>query len=198
MIIRNDDVAADTTLREIRTFCEMCDRYGVTPMHAVTPIGKVRGVNCKWSNAEIRERTGTALFSENREVVEYLKGRKADQFAVHGLWHTHSPTDGELSAAHQLLYESLDSGKSNQWIKYFVPPFNEGEHKKAICVPAYGVYDDSYNELAVCGRDIPRLEELLEEGDPGADIVYLHSWRFEHGPFTWVQLDRCLNRLTQR
>lgn len=189
MIIRNDDVAADTTLREIKTFCELCDRYGVTPMHAITPIGRIRSVDCKWTNAEIRERTGTALFSENAAVVEYLKARVNDLFAVHGLWHTHEPSFGELRAAAAIVIEVLGRDPI-----YHVPPFNEGYLDSRD--EMVGVNDRCH--LEYCGAGVPRLEEFLESGDPAAEIVYLHSWRFEHGPFTWDQLDRCLKRLTAR
>lgn len=186
---RNDDVASDTTLSEIRTFCEICDRYGVTPMHAITPIGKVRSVDCKWDNATIREQTGTALFSENREVVEYLRERRTDLFAVHGLWHTHAPKLREIDAADTLI---VQAGLTPT---FFVPPFNEG-YDTAVDVAIRPGTPGMRRYLHVSGRGVPRLEEYLESGDPQAEIVYLHSHRFEYGPFTWKQLDSCLKRLT--
>lgn len=184
-LLRNDDVAADTTLHEIQTFCEICDHYGVTPIHAITPIGRIRSVDCRWSNQEIRERTGTALFSENREVVEYLHGRGSDQFAVHGLWHTHKPSEEDIRCA-DIILTGL-----RLWPFYFVPPFNEGEYKADVS----GALEST--SLAVLGAGLPRIEDYLESGDPQAEMMYTHSWRFEAGMFTWKQFDSCLRRLTR-
>lgn len=178
MIIRNDDVAADTTLHEIRTFCEICDHYGVTPMHAITPLGRVRGIECSMSNPAIRLTAGADLFAQNVDIFQFLKRRPSDQIAVHGLWHTHQPTEAEVTVGRQLLEEWGFAPVA------YVPPFNECD------APGWG-------GLPVIGKGVPRLEEFLEGGDPGAEVVYLHSWRFEHGPFTWEQLDRCLKRLTR-
>lgn len=183
MIIRNDDVAADTTLREIRTFCEICDRYGVGIIHAVTPLGNVRGVRASMGNATIRRVTGTDRFGEG-PAAEYLRGRW-DEYAVHGLWHTHAPELWEVWVGHTLL---RDAGIRATW---FVPPFNEGSYSASIDCQCCG------EKLELLQR-APRLEEFLEAGDPAAEVVYLHSWRFEYGPFRWGQLERCLERLTAR
>jgi hypothetical protein len=190
VIIRNDDCAADTTLAEIRTFCEICDRYGVTPMHAITPIGTVQNIDCRWDNARIRREAGTALFSENTDVVEYLKGRKADLFAVHGLWHTHRPAVEEIMAADVLITEALTTEDRVYPVTHFVPPFNEWRDR------ADDIEGGRREFLAVCGSGLPRIEDYLEAGDPQAEIMYTHSWRYEHGPFTWKQFESCLKRLT--
>ncbi len=180
MLIRNDDVAADTTLREIQTFCEICDRYGVGIIQCVTPLGAIRPIRPEMSNTEIMLAAGGGTFFHNAPVVQYLRSRN-DAIAVHGLWHTHAPTLIDVAVAEQILaafgFEP----------KYFVPPFNEGR------------YPATFGGLKTV-QYVPRLEEFLDAGDPGAEIVYLHSWRFreECGPFTWQQLDSCLRRLTQR
>lgn len=187
--IRNDDVAADTTLHEIKTFCEICDRYGATPIHAITPIGRVRPISVTMDNSTIRRVSGTDLFIENREVVEYLKGRTSDKLALHGLWHTHAPTLAEISAAFTLM----DDDRRGFECDYWVPPFNEGDYKKSIPVDWEGAIG-----IDLLGSGIPRIEDYLESGDPQTDTMYTHSWRYEHGPFTWSQLESCLKRLTRQ
>lgn len=191
--IRNDDVAADTTLHEIKTFCEICDRYGVTPIHAITPIGRVRPISVTMDNATIRRVSGTDLFIENREVVEYLMDRKLDKFALHGLWHTHEPSFGELRAAAELILDAI----GDRSLGWHVPPFNEGYgDMQGALLPLHARF--RLELVGSLGAGWPRLEEFLEAGDPKSEIAYLHSHRFEHGPFTWYQLDRCLNRLTRQ
>jgi hypothetical protein len=173
VLIRNDDVAADTTLHEIQRFCSICDRHGVQIVHAITPRGFVRPIHSSWSNEQIIMRASAAYFSENRQVVEYLRSRK-DGIAVHGLYHTHCPPIEDLVIAKiEIDTIGLDA-------QYYVPPFNEGPFEM-----------DGFKPLGPC----PRLEEFLGFGDPKSDLVYLHSWRFEYGPFTWAELETCLKRL---
>lgn len=189
MIVRNDDVAFDTILAEIRTFCELCDRYGFQALHAITPIGAVRHIQAAWDNDRIRRESGNRLFLDNAPVAEYLLARRdRDLFAVHGLWHTHRAYGDELSGAYAIL--RLAGFRPT----YIVPPFNEGEP-----------WDESLSHLLdgirFSGKECPRLEEYLgcphdlplEHG-----MAYLHSWRFEHGPFTWAQLEFCMKRLAGR
>jgi hypothetical protein len=191
-IVRNDDVAFDTGLQEIRIFCELCDRYGFTPLHAITPIGAVRNINAAWDNDRIRRESGNRLFLDNAPVVDYLRSRQnRDLFAVHGLWHTHIIRPGEMAAARELI--PFDCG-------WFVPPFNE-KPSQWFSINGRDVVAPYHLELTVSGKECPRLEEYL--GNPGGlplghGMAYLHSWRFEHGPFTWAQLDRCMKTLAGR
>lgn len=186
-IIRNDDVAADTTLIEIERFCEICDKYGFQIIQAITPIGEVRKVkSAKMTNEQIKS-LEPKLFGENKEVVEYLKSRH-DLIAVHGLWHSHIPSTDDIKKAKDIL---SDIGFSPT---YFVPPFNEGDYPSVVEGLTTSILSASQGQ---------RLEDFLASGTPNAPIMYLHSWRFNNEPqllrnykwYTFDQLETCLKRL---
>lgn len=176
MIIRNDDVSADTSLSEIKTFCEICDKHGVKIVQCITLRGKCQPIDSKMTNEEIRK--DDANFFDNKDVFEYLKGRN-DFIAVHGLWHTHSPTQEEV-------LEAIKSLRTHDLTPtYYVPPFNEGVYPSVFC------------GLKLL-QNIDRLESFLDSGEPKTEETYLHSWRFDDKWFTFKQLDDCLTRLCQK
>ncbi len=178
-ILRNDDVAFDTDLAEIKKFCEIADKYGYQIIQAIIPIGEAKKIKTsRMTNDQIKA-TSSRLFSENRSVLEYLLSRN-DFIGIHGLWHSHKPTMDEIKTAKTIL-EGLGFKPT-----YFIPPFNEGD------------YPEEVYELKTCNLSIKngdRLEDFLETGTPNADIMYLHSWRFNSGWYTFEMLDNCLNRL---
>ena len=96
-IIRNDDVAFDTTLDEIKRFCEICDKYGFKVIQAIIPIGEARKINSARLNNDQTRALSNRLFSENKAVLDYLKSRQ-DLIGIHGLWHTHKPSIEEIEA----------------------------------------------------------------------------------------------------
>lgn len=177
-LIRNDDVSFDTELSEIKRFCEICDRYGYKILHAITPIGEARKItSARMTNEQIRT-TSSKLFAENKHVLNYLKGRH-DFIGIHGLWHTHKPTLEEIENA-KFILQGLGFNPT-----YFIPPFNEGKYPTEIA------------NLTVCTLSRrERLEEFLEKGTPSSKIMYLHSWRFGKGWYTFDMLENCLKRLT--
>jgi len=174
--IRNDDVAYDTSLEEIKNFCEICDKHDIKIIHCITLRGNCQPIDSKMTNDEIQK--DQSDFLDNKEVVEYLKTRN-DDIAVHGLWHTHTPTQEDtLEAIESLRKHDLPA-------KWFVPPFNEGDYPREFC------------GLKVL-QHIDRLESFLDDGEPKTEEVYLHSWRFNNKWFTFKQLDDCLTRLCQK
>lgn len=178
-LIRNDDVAFDTDFSEIKRFCEICDKYGYQILQAILPIGEARLIkSSRMTNDQIRA-VSNRLFSENQEVLEYLRNR-GDLIGVHGLWHTHKPSVEEIKTAKYIL-QGLGFNPT-----YFIPPFNEGDYPK------------DFVGLKVCKLSIEkgeRLEDFLNRGTPQADIMYLHSWRFNNDWYTFDMLERCLQRL---
>lgn len=179
-IIRNDDIAYDTTLDEIRTFCEICDKYGFKIIQAITIIGEVQKISHRNSNNFIKDMSSIG-FWENNQLVRYLRER-SDYLGVHGFWHTHEPLLGEIEMGKRILQAYFDK------VDYFIPPFNEGLYKETVA------------DLKLCqlSRDNGEcLEDFLESGTPTAPIMYLHSWRFKGKPYTFDQLDRCLDRLSK-
>lgn len=178
-IIRNDDVAFDTKLEEIRRFCEICDKYGYQILQAITPLGETRKIKSRrMTNDQIRAVSGR-LFSENGEVLNYLKGRQ-DLTGVHGLWHTHQPNLEEVRTAKSIL-QGLGLNPT-----YFIPPFNEGD------------YSENFAGLKVCKLSMKkgeRLEDFLTDGTPETEMLYLHSWRFNDDWYTFEILEKCLQRL---
>lgn len=162
MIIRNDDVAADTRLDHLKAFCDVCDQAGVTIMHAITPMGICIGINRDWDNLKIIEAGRGRELVEHIELIDYLRGRP-DIIAVHGLYHTHVPSVEEIETARILL---SDLGLTPT---YFVPPFNEGDYGGTVC------------GLDVSADDAVKIEScIVRARQPGAaEIGYLHSWRFD-------------------
>lgn len=179
-IIRNDDVAFDTKIEEITKFCEICDKYGFKIIQAITVYGECQKARAFMNNCQIIK-SSNKKFGENTELVEFLKKRN-DYIGIHGLWHTHKPSEGEIAKA-KLILEGLGFKPS-----YFIPPFNEGE------------YPNEISGLTNCQLSIrkgERLEDYLKKGTPKSPIMYLHSWRFYNKFYTFEQLDSCLNRLTK-
>lgn len=178
-IIRNDDVAFDTDISEIRQFCEIADKYGYQILQAIIPIGEARKIkSARLTNDQIRA-TSNRLFSENQEVLEYLKSRN-DLIGIHGLWHTHKPSEEEIKTA-KFILQGLGFNPT-----YFIPPFNEGD------------YPEEFAGLKTCTLSMKkgeRLEDFLDKGTPKAEIMYLHGWRFVNGWYTFEMLEKCLQRL---
>lgn len=178
-IIRNDDVAYDTRINEIKKFCEICDKHGFRILQAITLIGECKKTHAVMMNDEIRQ-ISNRKFEENKEVLEYIKSRQ-DLIGIHGLWHTHAPTVEEIKRAKAILHKlGLDA-------TYFVPPFNEGD------------YPDEVGGLIVSKLSLKngdRLEDFLKRGIPTSPVMYLHSWRFDNDWYTFEELDKCLERLT--
>lgn len=180
MIIRNDDVAYDTKLSELKRFCEICDKYGFKIIQSITPIGEVKKVkSAKYSNDRIRL-ISNKKFSDNKEVVDYLQSR-SDLIGVHGLYHTHSPTMEEIKTAKELLTNL------NLTPTYFVPPFNEGSYQLEV---------EGLTTSQLSAEKGERLEDFLESGTPRSPIMYLHSWRFDDKNYTFEMLEKCFQRLT--
>lgn len=179
-IIRNDDVAYDTTLEEITQFCSLCDKYGFAIIQAITPIGEVKKITThRMSNDHIKS-LSSHLFSENKAVLSYLQKRN-DRIGVHGLWHSHKPNIDEIATAKYIL-QGLGFKPT-----YFIPPFNEG---------AYPTQVEGLQLSVLSMKKGERLEDYLEKGTPTSDIVYLHSWRFDNDWYTFDQLESCLKRLS--
>lgn len=164
MIVRNDDVAADTNLAHLRAFCELCDTRGVQVVHAITPMGVCIPVDHDMTNAEIVSlQVGRAINSvvQRPDLIQFLR-RRTDLIAVHGLYHTHEPCPHDILTAADIL---LSVGLSPTW---FVPPFNEGAYGQEVC------------GLKVSADDAEQLESCAAVGRrPSQEIGYLHSWRFD-------------------
>jgi hypothetical protein len=178
-LIRNDDVSFDTDLSEIKRFCQIADKYGYQIIQAIVPIGESRKIkSARMTNDQIRA-TSNRLFSENRQVLEYLRSRQ-DLIGIHGLWHSHKPNEEEIITAKSIL-EGLGFNPT-----YFIPPFNEGD------------YPEEFMGLKTCQLSMKkgeRLEDFLDKGTPESEIVYLHSWRFNNDWYTFEMLEKCLERL---
>lgn len=180
-IIRNDDVAYDTDLDLLSRFCTLCDDYGYRILQGIIPFGEYRKANVSMSNDEI-VMSSDKSFRDNEKLLHYLYyHRRHDLIGVHGLFHTHTPTLSEIVVAKRFL---------ELWgftPTYFVPPFNEGD------------YSNEIGGLKLCQLSLrrgERLEDFLRKGTPTADIMYLHSWRFDGSWYTLSQLEECLKRLS--
>jgi len=177
-IIRNDDVSYDTDLEELKKFCKICDKYGFKILHAVTPMGITHNIDVKMDNPEIIGLSSENIFN-NKPLVRFLQKRN-DLIGVHGLWHIHQPSKEHIREAKRML--KAGGLKAT----YFVPPFNEGDYGDRVL-------SLNVSKLAIDKGE--RLEDYLKGGTPTADIVYLHSWRFDDNWYTFKELDSCLRRL---
>lgn len=178
-IIRNDDVAYDTSIEEIKKFCEICDKYGFPILHAITSKGIVQKIKSARMRNETIRSLSDAWFTENEEVCDYLRSRN-DLIGVHGLFHTHEPTDLEVEYAKSYL---KGAGFNPT---YFIPPFNEGDYGEEFCGLTVSKLSADKGE---------RLEDFIHEGTPTAPIMYLHSWRFDNKWYKFKHLEKCLKRL---
>lgn len=180
-IIRNDDVAFDTKLEEIKRFCEICDKYNHKILHAIIPFGEYAKVKSKRMTNDQIKTTSSRLFSENKEVLNFLKNRQ-DLIGVHGLWHSHKPTEEEIKIA-KFILQGLGLNPT-----YFIPPFNEGTYPKTI----------ANLQTSKLSEEKERLELYLESGNPNYPVMYLHSWRFNNKWYTFDALEKCLARLANQ
>jgi hypothetical protein len=176
-IIRNDDVAYDTNLDELKRFCAVCDRYNLKILQAITPFGICIPIDVKMDNDRIIN-LGRVKFADNKPLVDFLLSRN-DIIGVHGYYHTHNLCTAEINLGKEEL-ERLGFKPT-----YFVTPFNEGDYGDEIC--GLKVSD---------GRD-DRLEKYVDKGKPRTPIAYVHSWRF-HTWWTLDKLESMLCRITSK
>lgn len=178
MLVRNDDVFYGMDLGGFKRFCELCDKYGVGILQAITPIGDIP-LDSRMTNSEIRAMS-SHKFTDNIELYSFLKSRN-DLIGVHGLYHTHYPTSEEILESKKLL-ESWGFSPT-----YYVPPFNEynGEDTHGLTVSVMSMTKGERLEDYIVG--MPRNKETPPE------FCYLHSWRFDDGK--WYKLDNLEEKL---
>jgi len=179
MIIRNDDIAFDTNPDELQWFSELCDQYGHEIMQCITPLGICIPIHVNMNNDDIVKLGGHNTFLHNSRLYDYLKerARRNDFFAVHGLWHTHSPSKIDIWTA-KVILEAAGLSAS-----YYVPPYNEG------------IYPNMIHGLEVC-QVIDSIENSINTGRPvTTPIGYLHSWRFSNRQYKHEDLENYFKQL---
>jgi hypothetical protein len=183
LLIRNDDVAADTRLEQLQWFCETCDKFGCRIVHAVTPVGVCIPVAAKMADDTIAKLGGSKTIAGHATLLKYLRERIAkhgDEIAVHGApFHTHICTETGIAAAAGFL-RALDLTPT-RW----VPPFNYGIYPKAVAgLPLF--------------QFMPNLERYLKNQDNfEGEECYTHSWRYDPpGHLRRWRLESGLERLT--
>lgn len=175
--IRNDDISWETDLDHLKWFCDLCDSYAIPIIQGITPVGVSSLRLPTWSDAEILQQGVGRVLHDNADLWKYLLGRQAlgEEWAVHGLAHTHEVSEREIEIAKCML-----GGKA----RYYIAPFNEG-----------------YQEVReVCGLTVlprsRRLEDMHQFGEPQqGEIVYLHSWRYDGSYYLKRDLEQCLQRI---
>lgn len=184
MRIRNDDVSVDTDVEHIKTFCDICHKYGFDVIHAITPLGITHHIDSSWPDELIVAKSGKHTIADNPKLIEFLQDMqlRGDIMATHGLWHSHKPplSDWRLS---KIILEHFGLKP-----EYAVLPFNEGD------------YGEEIEGMKVLGRS-QRLEDYLKnmpsDGKiPTEEITYCHEWRF--GPnswYSWENLENTLQRI---
>jgi|WetSurSiteA1Bulk_404760.scaffolds.fasta_scaffold10059_2 hypothetical protein len=176
VLIRNDDISVDTCLDNLVWFCELCDKYELQVVHCITPLGETHGIHYTMTDDEIVAIGKKKTFLDNWDIWNYLKNHRSDLFAVHGLWHSHSPSINDIYMAKTLL---TDVGLTP---KYYVPPFNEGVYPPEVC------------ELKLL-QLMPNIEHYLDSGKPDSEMFYTHSWRYGMW-YPKEKLEQCLMRIT--
>lgn len=162
MIVRNDDVAYDTSLAHLEQFSAVCDHAGMKIIQAITLCGPCIPIDRSMENSEIQAMSRGLQFSDRPDLIEFLRKRN-DLIAVHGLYHTHEPSLPEIQTASAIL-TSLGLRAT-----YFVPPFNEG------------TYPANLHGFTVSAGEAFKIETAIAKGRPatGVKVGYLHSWRFD-------------------
>jgi len=172
MIIRNDDVAFDTDLDELKWFCDLCDEYGHKIIQCITPLGICIPIHVNMTNDQIVALGGHNTILHNEPLHEYLIERaNRDYFAVHGLWHTHAPSHTDVWTCKALLSEA------GLPVTYFVPPFNQGEYDEHVCGLKLCQYVDSIEN------------SINQKCKLTTNPAYLHSWRFSSRQFSHAHLE---------
>lgn len=162
-IVRNDDVAYDSSVRALKEFCVICDECCLEVIQGITLRGRISVIHNPMSNDQIvKAPDSEKWFYENKELLELLQNR-GDKIAVHGMWHTHCPTEEEVQESISVL--------TGLGLKptYFVPPFNDGEYGAEVC------------GLTLC-QHCELIESFIDKKtipDESETTVYLHSRRFE-------------------
>lgn len=185
MIIRNDDVAFDTNVAELKWFCELCDKYGHQILQCITPLGILQPIDYRMSNQQIVALGGKNTIFDNLPLMDFMRSRQRnmkDLYAVHGLWHSHVPSYTDIFLSKAMIQSH------GFYPTFFVPPFNEGAYPEKVH-----------------GLTVSQLTQRLEDYHPGGsleneiptdEIVYLHSWRYgTHYPKG--RLEQCLERISR-
>jgi hypothetical protein len=175
MIIRNDDVGADTPMEDLRRFCDICDTRGFKILQGIVIEGDILNMDNIVTNEQIKVMGNGRQIFDNAELIDFLKQRD-DLIAVHGFWHTHVPTREEIEKSKRLL---IDAGLTPT---YFIPPFNEGEYGQYIC------------GLKVSTKDAQNIEHYFAAHVPTTPIAYTHFWRYSKW-YTWKDLETVLDRI---
>lgn len=195
--IRNDDVAYDTSGNELVKFCTLCDKHGMSIMHAVTPIGDLKVLHADsahtMDNDQLRMVTGIEAVNENHAVLYHIKHRK-DAVGLHGWQHLHYPKlEWEQMVSSIALGSMFLDWFFNTRIFWFVAPFNEIDDNVVAAA--------AKSALGVLAADGPHLEEIILGHEPIPEqpdgLIYrCHSWRFGER-FSYNQLDDVLSELAK-
>ena len=188
-LFRNDDVSSDTDVNELAKFCELFDRRGLQLMHAVTVYGPLIPIHNTWTNDDIYNKCRDSILC-NQPVIDFMKNRKNDMIATHGMWHYHHNEGNQF----YLLNESRVVLQSlfDRPISLFVPPFNEASSSiRSECLD-HGV--------DVWASEGGHLELELDNISPQHTNRWrCHSWRFtsvyQNG---YQRLDQLLGRICGR
>lgn len=176
IILRNDDVAVDSPMNDLRRFCSICDSRGFKILQGVTVEGEMLQVDYRMTNEQLKSLGRGRRVFDNLELIDFLRQRD-DLIAVHGFWHTHEPTIEEIESAKQLL---INAGLTPT---YFIPPFNEGDYGPDVC------------GLKVSTSDAQNVEHFLKSDlVPVTPIAYTHFWRYGKW-YPWEDLERTLDRI---
>lgn len=128
MILRNDDISADTDLEFFGQFCRIFDKYKLGQIHGVVVRGRISPLlsyGDSLENSKIRSLSGYEKIDENEELIKFLRSRN-DDIALHGYYHIRYD---RLNYKEQLAHliegkDDLEHIFSNK-VNFFIAPYNK-------------------------------------------------------------------------
>lgn len=193
MIFRNDDIARDSNVEQLKEIQAIFEKHGIKEMYSVVPIG----VNLYYGDPftmeleNLENQLGEVLIESNPDVVQFLKDSiaKGHSVSLHGWKHTticaytYEGQKRYISLAKSYLEKLLDTK-----ITHFVAPFNNfNEDTIRICREL---------SLTLLPGSSNQLEWLVRDDYPftADDFCWYHYWRFFDGVLTPERLEEWLNK----
>lgn len=174
MLFRNDDIAVDSDLDQLRKIQAVFEKHNLREVYSIMAYGG--GIYSDYTHEmpleELEKRLGDKLLETNPAVVAFLKESLArgHKISMHGWQHTrvtdYPDVQDRIAKAKQYLEGLLDAQ-----IEYFVPPFNHYNQRVLEACRNLGL------PVSIGGG---QLEKLVDEDRfENHQMYWYHFWRLD-------------------